>query len=156
MPQTAKALTFFTFLGMAGMAHALTPDKGDILGFDAVSIGQALADQGYELTRFHRAPALIHVTATKGGQRHLMLISPRDGSVISHKTGASRSFQPITTPRISAVPGLAEKLAEQGYEVKRIKDEGYELEAYALRDGQLWELKLDPATGAILSVEAED
>lgn len=151
-----KALTLAAFIGMAGMAHALTPDKDDVLGTDAMTIGQALSEQGYELTRFNLAPALIKVTATKDGQRHLMLISPRDGIVISHKTGAARSTQPVTAPWISPIPGLAAKLAEQGYEVKRIKDEGYELESYAMRDGKLWELKLDPTTGAILKAEIED
>lgn len=47
-------------------------------------------------------------------------------------------------------------LTAQGYEVRKIKPEDGKLEAYALKDGKLLEVYVDPATGKVTKVEAED
>jgi hypothetical protein len=161
MTHLTKTLAGLTLAGLATAAIAVTPEKGAVLGTDAIAISTALAEDGYELTHYSRAAALIKVTAVKENQKHMILVSPRDGSVISLKSGAMASANSSDdTHRTNTAQGvpadLAEKLAAQGYELRRVKNEGYELEAYALRDGRMWELKLDPATGTILRVEAED
>ena len=45
-----------------------------------------------------------------------------------------------------------------GYEPVKFESEdgGREIEVYATKGGQLWELEVDPATGAILEAERED
>ena len=53
-------------------------------------------------------------------------------------------------------PDIQGLLAAQGYELRKLEHEGRELEAYAMKDGVLWELTLDPDTGDILRVELED
>lgn len=151
------SLALLAATGLAGTALAVTPDTGAVLGTDAAAISTALAEDGYEMTRYNRASAMIQVTAVKDGRKHRILVSTRDGAVISTKTRATTKSPDIPAPQLTMLPAdLAGKLAAQGYELKRVKDEGYELEAYAMRDGQMWELKLDPATGDILRVEAED
>lgn len=159
MKPLTLTLSAFTLAGLATAALAVAPEKGAVLGTDAAQISAALAADGYQISRYRAAPALIQVTAVKDGEKHFMLVSTRDGAVIKHKTGSAAPADPAaaTALTVPAVPAeLAEKLAAQGYELRRVKNEGYELEAYALRDGRMYELKLDPATGDILRVEAED
>lgn len=47
-------------------------------------------------------------------------------------------------------------LAAQGYEVRRVKEDDGGLEAYAVKDGRLYEIHVDPATGAVTRVKEED
>ena len=160
MTRIAISLALVAAATLASGAMAVTPDTGAILGSDAATIGTALAEDGFEITRYRKAAALIQVTAVKDGRKHFILVSSRDGAVISHKTATTIS-DPMTRPALPSQPAelpadLTEQLATQGYELRRIKSEGHELEAYARRDGRMWELKLDPATGEILRVEVED
>jgi len=49
------------------------------------------------------------------------------------------------------------KLAEQGYQVERVKIDDGCFEAYAQREeGQKLELKIHPVTGEIIDIEEED
>lgn len=47
-------------------------------------------------------------------------------------------------------------LTAQGYEVRKVKPEDGKLEAYALKDGKLYEIYVDPATGAVTAVKEQD
>jgi len=48
---------------------------------------------------------------------------------------------------------LRTMLEEKGYKVLKIERETNEVEVYAKRDGQRWELELDPTTGRIREME---
>lgn len=47
-------------------------------------------------------------------------------------------------------------LLEQGFELVRLQSDDDEIEAYALKDGELWELEINPRTGEIREQERED
>ena len=48
------------------------------------------------------------------------------------------------------------QVAEMGYELVEIETEDDEIEVYANKDQQLFEIEFDRATGAILEIERED
>jgi len=140
----------------ASSAFAVAPDEDAVLGTDAATISVALAQDGYAVTHYAQAPAVIRITADHNGTRHRILVSPRDGTVISTQALTAGFLPSAASPATANAPNLAMTLAAQGYDLRRVKHEGHELEVYALRDGRLWELKLDPATGDILRIEAKD
>lgn len=47
-------------------------------------------------------------------------------------------------------------LNAQGYEVRKIENEDGKIEAYALKDGKKFEIYVDPASGNVTEVKAED
>jgi len=47
-------------------------------------------------------------------------------------------------------------LTAQGYEVRKIENEDGKIEAYALKDGKKFEIYVDPASGNVTEVKAED
>lgn len=51
---------------------------------------------------------------------------------------------------------ISSALAAQGYEVLKYEREDDEIEVYVRKDGQRFELEIDPNTGQILEVEDED
>lgn len=51
---------------------------------------------------------------------------------------------------------ITASLTAQGYEVRKVKPEDGMLEAYAMKDGKRYELYVDPATGNVAKVKAED
>jgi len=51
---------------------------------------------------------------------------------------------------------ITASLTAQGYEVRKVKPEHGMLEAYAMKDGKRYELYVDPATGNVAKVKAED
>ncbi|MCI4663126.1 MAG: PepSY domain-containing protein [Neomegalonema sp.] len=64
-------------------------------------------------------------------------------------------------PSVHAQVGLTDAaikkaLAEQGYELVKLEREQGELEAYAKKEGKVWELELDPKSGSILEAEIAD
>lgn len=50
---------------------------------------------------------------------------------------------------------ISSALAAQGYEVLKYEREDDEIEVYVRKDGQRFELEIDPTTGQILEVEDE-
>lgn len=50
---------------------------------------------------------------------------------------------------------ISSALAAQGYEVLKYEREDNEIEVYVRKDGQRFELEIDPTTGQILEVEDE-
>jgi len=59
------------------------------------------------------------------------------------------------TPKLSDEQ-ITEMLAKEGYAVLRIEREHDEIEVDATRDGEQWELELNPETGKIVKKELED
>ena len=51
---------------------------------------------------------------------------------------------------------IANSLIAQGYEVRKVKPEDGMLEAYALKDGRLYEIYVDTTTGTVAKVKEED
>ena len=51
---------------------------------------------------------------------------------------------------------VAAALSEAGYELVEIERDDGEIEATARKDGALWEVEIDPQTGAIAEVEREE
>lgn len=47
-------------------------------------------------------------------------------------------------------------LVADGYDVRKIEAEDGQIEAYALKDGQRFEIYVDPATGAVSGIKLED
>lgn len=47
-------------------------------------------------------------------------------------------------------------LSAQGYEVRKVENEDGKIEAYAVKDGKTFEIYVDPASGAVTGVKAED
>lgn len=161
---------------VAGTAHAVEPAPGATLGTTADAIKTALAADGYEMTRYDKRPALILVQAVKDGTRHMLFLNGRSGEVVkvqqagrgspSLRPVGTRTGEAIATPNQAAggptpasVAGddaIRARLTAEGYKITRFQREIGGIEVYATKDGRLWELKLDPRTGQILSAEAED
>lgn len=51
---------------------------------------------------------------------------------------------------------ITEKLQAEGYDVRKIEAEDGYLEAYALLNGKRYEIYVDPKSGEIVEIEAED
>lgn len=51
---------------------------------------------------------------------------------------------------------ISQTLEQDGYKVRKVEDEDGYLEAYALLDGQRFEIYVDPKTGKVVKVEADD
>lgn len=47
-------------------------------------------------------------------------------------------------------------LEQDGYEVRKIETEDGYLEAYAMRDGQRFEIYVDPESGKVVKIEEDD
>lgn len=51
---------------------------------------------------------------------------------------------------------IRKQLEGQGYQVQKVETDDDYLEAYAMLKGQLFEIKVDPATGKVIEIERED
>ena len=51
---------------------------------------------------------------------------------------------------------IIQSLEQQGYSVRKVETEDGYLEAYALLDGQRYEIYVDPETGKVVKVEKDD
>jgi len=80
------------------------------------------------------------------------------GAVASPPLFASDEDVRIDVPRDQwlTMEQITEKLAFQGYDVRRVKVEGGVYEVYAIKDGQRVEALVHPATGALLKNELDD
>lgn len=177
---------FIPVLIVAGavQASAQAPEPGARLGVTPAEVSTALQADGYELTEVFQRQSLLRVRAMRGGERHEFRVTLRDGNVLSHKVlskaGGNVDGSPIlkselaptassigavepalaiqAAPEVAAagIGSIADMLAAQGYQLLRAEQEGGRVEAYAVRDNQMWELKIDAESGRILSAELED
>ncbi len=51
---------------------------------------------------------------------------------------------------------ITKSLEAQGYTVRKVETEDGYLEAYALRDGERYEIYVDSQTGKVVKIEADD
>jgi predicted small secreted protein len=140
-------------IALAGPALAAEPTLGAKLGTTLQDISAALSADGYEMTKFEAEGNRIEVYAVKGDTRHEVYIDAATGKVTKVEMTARRGPSPL--------PGVSDdevraSLLEQGYDVTKYERERGQIEVYANKDGSRWELKIDPRTGNILSVKAED
>ena len=77
--------------------------------------------------------------------------------VLAGLTGAALAMDLTPGTRLGTdAPKITAALAERGYTVREYEhDDGY-IEVKVLKDGRRWEVKVDPKTGEIIRVEAED
>lgn len=138
---------------LAGVAFAVEPMLGANLGTSIADISEALSEDGYELTSFEREGNRIEVYAIRDNARYELYVDATSGEVTGLETTARRGPSPL--------PGVSDdqiraSLQALGYEVTGFEREGGEIEVYAMKDGRRWELNIDPRTGGILRIEAED
>ena len=138
---------------VAGAALAVEPTPGASLGTTVQDISAALSEDGYEMTRYERERNRIEVYAVRGDVRHEIYVDARTGEVMRVETAGRRGPSPLPGP---AERDIRAALAEQGYEVTGFERERGELEVYAVKDGRRLELTLDPRTGDILRIEADE
>ena len=138
---------------LAGAALAVEPTPGAKLGTTVQHISAALSEDGYEMTRYERGGSRIEIYAVKGDLRYEIYVDAGTGEVTRLETAARRGPYPLPGP---SEQDIRAALATQGYEVTGFERERGELEVYAVKDGRRFELKLDPRTGDILRVEAEE
>lgn len=138
-------------------ALAVEPTPGAALGTDAAEIARALAESGYEMSKYEREGDRIEVYAVRRGERTEVYVDARTGRVvkIESESGSGGSSEVRTVPTTDDGQ-IRTALAARGYDVVEIERKRHEIEVYANRDGRRWELELDPVTGDIRSVKAED
>ncbi|QBK31578.1 PepSY domain-containing protein [Roseitalea porphyridii] len=137
---------------VSGSAYALDLVPGTQLGTGLAAISGELSESGFEITRYDRNAGMIEVYAVKGDVRHEVHIDPATGKITRVESTTRRGPSPL--------PGASEEqvramLADQGYEIMTFERERRKIEVYAKKDGRLWEIKVHPGTGEVLSVEAE-
>jgi peptidase YpeB-like protein len=138
---------------MAGTAFTAQPVLGAKLGTSIESISSALSADGYEMTKFEKEGNRIEVYAVKGSTRHEVYVDATTGEVTKAEARDRRG----PTPRPGASDtDIRAALSADGYQITKYERERGQIEVYAMKDGRLWEMKIDPMTGKTLSVEAED
>lgn len=138
---------------LCGPAVAAEPALGTALGTTLAEIETALAADGYDMTKFERENGRIEVYAVREDQRLEMYLDRDSGEIIALETRQRRG--PATRPGVDDRE-IRDTLAADGYAITSYRRERGELEVYAMRDGRLWEIKIDPRTGDVLSVEEDD
>lgn len=138
-----------------GAALAVEPMLDAMLGTNAGDIAASLGESGYNMTRYEQGDTWIRVEAVRDDRRVDVLIDPATGKVSSLD---ARLRNGPDGPRGLGLDDEAIRaaLAAEGYEVYKYERERGEVEVYARRDGQSWELKVDPRTGRVIKAEVED
>lgn len=152
MKRTVLLSTAFSVL-LAGTAFAAEPMLGAKLGTTIDEISATLSGSGYEMTKFEREGNRIEVYAVKENIWHGFYVDSTTGELIKVEMAARGGPSPL--------PGKSDadiraSLKAEGYDVTKYERERRQIEVYAMKDNRHWELKVDPRTGNILSVEAEN
>ena len=151
-----KRLLLTTFAAsalLAGAALATPPQIGATLGASLTDIETALTVEGYTVTKIETDDGRTEVYAHDDAQRIELYLDPVTGAVTSMSTYAragSSAQAGIDTATV------LENLRSQGWEVVSYDREQRAFEVYARHEGQLYELRIDPATGMIISQERDD
>ncbi|SFD02131.1 PepSY domain-containing protein [Tropicimonas isoalkanivorans] len=161
-----RTLAFALALGGTS-ALAQAPEPGTLVGHSLADVSAALEAEGYSLSDILKRQSVLRVTALRDGERHEFRIAMNSGKVLSHKvlplrtTASSVAPRPVRTHPPAVAPdsqevSLKDMLAREGYDLLRSEREGGTIEAYARRDGRVWELHIDAASGRILNADVED
>lgn len=137
---------------MATAALATEPKPGAALGTTIEEVQAALMAEDYMLTKYEREDGRVEVVAIDQDLRLELYLDPVSGEVLSlysRKRGGQGAQAGMKTP------GLLSNLKSQGYEVVGFERKRGQVEVYARKDGQLWELTIDARTGEMLRSERE-
>lgn len=138
---------------MASAAFAAQPTLGTRLGTTIDDISAALFADGYEITKFEKEGNRIEVYAVKGDTRHEVYVDAITGKVTRTDTRDRRG----PTPRPGASDAdIRAALRADGYAITKYERERGQIEVYAMKEGRLWELKIEPMTGRTVNIEAKD
>lgn len=138
---------------ITGTALAVEPTLGAKLGTELQAIGEALAADGYKMTRYERENGRIEVTAIKENRRHEMYVDATTGEVVKIEDSARKG--PSSSNGVDD-NNIRASLKADGYEVTKYERERGKIEVYARKDDRLWELKIDPRSGRVLRAEEEN
>ncbi|MDG4650453.1 PepSY domain-containing protein [Roseibacterium sp. SDUM158017] len=143
---TAAALT-----ALAAPAFAM-PGIGDAVGTTLDEARSALAAQGLTMTEYDLDDGRIEITAHDDETRVELYLDPQSGAVTGMEITARRAAGAQAGVETQAA---LDALAADGWEILGFDREAREFEVHARRDGVLYELRLDPATGAVTEMERE-
>lgn len=156
-------MTAFRYLSLFGAAALLTltataalatePAEGARLGTNSGEISAALAQNGWDMTRFEREDGRIELTAIKEGRRIEAYIDPVSGQVARLEERSRSGPWPLPGADDAEIRA---RLEAEGYEIVKYEREHGRVEVYALRDGGRWELKIDPRDGRVVELEEDD
>ena len=78
-------------------------------------------------------------------------------SVLALSASLSHAAE-IAPGMVLGTSASVEKIAlkAQGYTLREFKSESGRIEVKATRDGQIWEMKVDPASGEVTKIELDD
>lgn len=139
----------FTALAVPAIAM---PSVGDVIGTALSDAQAALAAQGLTLTEYDLDDGRIEITAHDDATRVEMYLDPATGAVTRIEQYARRGAGAQLGVETQAA---LDALTSDGWEILGFEREAREFEVYATRDGVPHELRLDPATGAILATERD-
>lgn len=77
-------------------------------------------------------------------------------ALVAVPLGLAAASEMVGTQAGKSADEIKASLAAQGYEVRKVKPDDGKLEAYAVKDGKLYEIYVDPATGAVTKIKEED
>ena len=132
---------------------AVEPQPGALLGTQAADIARALAESGYEMTKYEHEGNRIEVYALGRDLDAEVYVDAATGRVLESEQYDSRGGRSDLSADHWAIRTALEA---QGYHIVKFERKRQGAEVYAERDGRLWELTVDPATGDVLRAEAED
>lgn len=137
---------------MAGTALANPPEIGEAVGTSFPQVEADLDARGFELIEFLATEGRITFEAVDADQRVEAVLDAETGAVaeiaVYPRRGAVQRAGVMT-------PEALRSLTDQGYVILGYERYRNEFEVYARRDGQVWELRLNPATGDVVSRERE-
>lgn len=77
-------------------------------------------------------------------------------ALVAVPLGLAAASEMVGTQAGKSADEIKASLAAQGYEVRKVQEDDGKLEAYAVKDGKLYEIYVDPATGAVTKIKEED
>lgn len=146
-----------TFLAAAALTALAAPAVampaiGDVVGKTLAEAAATLDEQGLTMTEYDLDEGRIEITAHDDTQRVELYLDPETGAVTQMEIYARRGNGARAGVETQAA---LDALTADGWEVISYERERREFEVYARRDGDRYELRLDPATGEIREMERE-
>lgn len=138
---------------IAGPATAVEPEPGARVGSGPAEIAAALAESGYTIRKYEAKGRRLEVRAVRDGRRVAFQVDAATGTVVAVGPGPDAGLSAWGGPDDESIRAA---LRQQGYAIVKVERKRREIEVYADRDGRRWELKIDPRTGDVLRIEAED
>jgi hypothetical protein len=147
-----RAMMISAALAALAAPAAAMPAIGDTIGTTLAEAQSALDAEGLTMTEYDLDDGRIEITAHDEAQRVELYLDPQTGTVTRMELHARRGNG--AEAGIDTQAAL-DALAAEGWQVESFEREGREFEVHARRDGVRYELRLDPATGAVRGLERE-